>query len=211
MRSGLNIANIEKYIFRPIPALFDLTFAGFFPVIKPFDVCFNDDNHDIAIPSNKWRQAKCYTYLCYPNRSKVDTPNLKDSILSTSHVPNGYCATRVQRFCTLAKNYCTYNGLGCSFMIPHTNTSWSDGNGAFDLNIQDAETIAGAALALLFGLKINPLPTAFQAPCLFYDSLCCPLFFSIDRKLYPLDFNLTFVVDQIVKGTHNPPIDPIGK
>jgi len=149
-----------------------------------------------VITSNIWRQAKCYTYLCDPDRSLIDTPNLKDSLLSPSHVPNGYCATRQQEFCVVARKYCTYNGWGCNYIIPHTNSSWSNGDGAYNMNIQDSEMIAGAALATIFGIKINPRPTAAQAPCVFYDTICCrPL---LDPKIfYPFNFNLTYILEQI--------------
>jgi hypothetical protein len=197
MRSGFNIANIENYLYRPVPAFFDITWKSWFPVIKPFDVCFNSDNHDQVFESNIWRQAKCYTYLCYRNRTLIDTPNLADSILSTRHVPNGYCATRIDEFCTVAKAYCTYNNLGCSNIIPHTNNSWSDKNGAYTLNIQDSETLAGSVFALLFGINIDPRPTSAQAPCLFYESLCCPRTFFINRLLYPHNFTLAYITDHI--------------
>jgi hypothetical protein len=198
MRSGFNIANMERYIYRAVPAFFDITWAGFFPIIKPYDVCFNSDNHDPAIPSNKWKQAKCYTYLCDPDRSLIDSPSLKDSLLSTKHVPNGYCATRVDEFCKVAKAYCTYNNLGCSFIIPHTNTSWSDSNGKYNLNTQDSQTLLGSVLAILFGIKVDVKPTAAQAPCVFYDTLCCPLSITIDRlSLYLENFNLTYIMDQL--------------
>jgi len=206
IRSGFGISNIENYIYRPIPALFDITFSGFFPIIKPYDICFNSENHDPAITSNIWRQAKCYTYLCDPDRSLIDAPNLADSLLSPSHVPNGYCSTRVVEFCNVAKSFCTYNNLGCSSIIPHTNQSWSDGNGLYRLNIQDSEAILGAALGALFGLQSNPIPTAAQAPCVFYESICCIRYNIVPkRNLFLNNFNLSYIMDNMNQNS-NPPI-----
>jgi len=72
------------------------------------------------------------------------------------------------------------------------------------LNHQDSEEIVGSALALLFGLQVHILPTAAQAPCVFYSSVCCQRFIPIPKiNYFPYHYNLTYILTQV--NQPNPP------